>query len=458
MSDKVKTRPFAVVVLAAGKGTRMYSEIPKVLHTIAGKAMICHVLSTVAPLQPAKVVVVVAPDMESVKMSARAMYPACQFAVQNGGKHGTAAAVLAAQEQLKDFAGDVLVLFGDTPLLTTKTLEHMLASLQSSNQPTLTVLAMQPKDPAEYGRLVLNSRHELEEIIEFKDASPVQKENPLCNSGVMAIKGEALFATLLPAVENKNAKQEYYLTDLVKIARAKGLHCVFSTAEESEVLGVNSRAQLAQAEAVMQGRLRKAAMEKGVSLVAPETVHLSYDTRLGTDVTVHPYVVFGTGVTVGNKSEIRAFSHIEGATIGEEVIIGPFARLRPGSELADHVHIGNFVEIKKSRLEEGSKVNHLSYIGDALVGSKSNIGAGTITCNYDGFEKHHTRIGAKVFVGSNTALVAPVTIGDGAVIGAGSVITEDVEADALALSRSPQKQRKDGAKEMRAKKSPKKVN
>lgn len=456
-SKRAAKRNCAAIILAAGKGTRMRSTLPKVLHPIAGKAMLCHVLHSVAELNPAKVCVVIAPEMDEVRLAAKEAYPDCEFAVQDGSKHGTAAAVMAAKEQLEGFDGDVLVLFGDSPLITTPTLERMLESLASKDEPAVTVLGMYPKDPAEYGRLVLNSRHQLEEIVEFKDASPVQRDITLCNSGVMAVRGAELPA-MLAQIDNKNAKGEYYLTDLVKVARAEGRHCAVAEAEESEVLGVNSRDQLAGAEAIMQQRLRKRAMENGATLLAPDTVFFSHDTALGTDVVVHPFVYFGAGVKVGNNVEIRSFSHLDGATVAEHAIIGPYARLRPGADVGEAAHVGNFVEIKKSTLEPGVKVNHLSYIGDAYIGARSNIGAGTITCNYDGYDKHHTRIGEGAFIGSNTALVAPVSVGAGAIVGAGSVVTEDVEPDALALTRATQSQKRDWAKLFRNGKQQKRVN
>lgn len=462
MSDKAKTpapetRDCAVVILAAGKGTRMRSALPKVLHPLAGKAMLCHVLHNVAVLEPAKVCIVIAPEMDEVRIAAKEAYARCEFAVQDGGRHGTAAAVMAAQDCLSGFSGDVLVLFGDTPLITTATLERMLAALHGEPRPAVAVLGMQPKDPAEYGRLVLNSRNQLEEIVEFRDASPVQREITLCNSGVMAVNGEDL-PHLLAKIDNRNAKGEYYLTDLVKIARAEGKHCTVAVAEESEVLGVNSRDQLAGAEAIMQQRLRARAMEQGATLIAPETVFFSHDTRLAADTVVHPYVYFGKGVAVGQGVEIRSFSHLEGATVGDHAVIGPYARLRPGAEIGESAHIGNFVEIKKSTLEQGVKVNHLSYVGDAYIGARSNIGAGTITCNYDGYDKHNTRIGEGAFIGSNTALVAPVSVGAGAIVGAGSVISEDVEPDALAFTRSAQTQKRDWARIFRGSKRQKRVN
>lgn len=436
----------------------MRSSLPKVLHPIAGKAMLCHVLHNVAALNPSKVCVVIAPEMDEVRLAAKEAYPTCEFAVQDGSKHGTAAAVMAAEKCLKGFKGEVLVLFGDTPLITPETLIRMLATLDNPvTEPVLSVLGMRPDDPAEYGRLVINSRQQLEEIVEYKDASPVQRDIDLCNSGVMAIKGGELLP-LLGKIENKNVKGEYYLTDMVKVARSFGLHCAVAEASEYEVLGVNSRDQLAGAESVLQQRLRKQAMIDGATLIAPETVFFSHDTKLAPDVVVHPYVFFGPHVTVDENVEIRSFSHLEGAHVSANAIIGPYARLRPGAEIGESARVGNFVEIKKSTLEQGVKVSHLSYVGDAYIGAHANVGAGTITCNYDGYDKHCTRIGEGAFIGSNTALVAPVSIGAGAMVAAGSVVSDDVEADALAITRAVQSQKKDWAKHFRSGKRKKRVN
>jgi bifunctional UDP-N-acetylglucosamine pyrophosphorylase / glucosamine-1-phosphate N-acetyltransferase len=458
MTDKAQTsRKFAAIILAAGKGTRMRSTLPKVLHPLAGKPMLCHVLHHVAALNPAKVCVVIAPEMDEVRLAAKEAYAPCEFAVQDDGRHGTAAAVMAAQEQLEGFEGDVLVLFGDTPLITTPTLRRMLDSLRMPAKPAVSVLGMRPADPAEYGRLILNGNGELDAIVEYRDATAEQRAIGLCNSGVMAVAGGALLP-MLAKINNDNAKGEYYLTDLVGVARAEGRHCAVAEAEESEVLGVNSREQLAGAEALLQARLRKQAMQDGVTLVAPETVFFSHDTQLAADVTVHPFVTFGPGVRVETQVQIRSFCHLEGAHVAAHAVIGPYARLRPGAEIGETAHVGNFVEIKKSTLEQGVKVNHLSYIGDAHIGARSNVGAGVITCNYDGYDKHHTHIGEGAFIGSNAALVAPVSVGAGAVVGAGSVVTEDVEADALALTRAVQTQKREWAKHFRLGKRKKRVN
>lgn len=452
----LENTPCAVVILAAGKGTRMKSKLPKVLHPVAGRAMLGHVMAEAEKLAPTHLCVVTAKDMEEVRGAAKVFLPKAELLVQDPTKEGTGAATLAAREVLENFTGDVLVLFGDTPLITAQTLHKMREALHRDSNPVMAVLGMEPKDPAEYGRLVLNSRQELEEIVEFKDASPIQRDIRLCNSGVMAFKGEWLFK-LLDRIQNKNAKHEYYLTDAVKIAREMGQSVAVALAHESEVQGVNSRAQLADAEKVMQTRLRHHWMSEGVTLHDPETVYFHYDTQLAADVTVHPNVFFGPKVKVAGGVEIRSFCHFEGVSVGAGAVVGPFARLRPGAVLGAKTHIGNFVEIKKAVLGDGVKVNHLSYIGDAEIGDGTNIGAGTITCNYDGFTKSETRIGKGAFIGSNTALVAPVTIGDEAIIGAGSVITDDVPPHALSFTRPTQVIKELWAKTFRAKKKAEKA-
>ena len=424
----------AAIVLAAGMGTRMKSDLPKVLHRVANRPMISHLLDALSAISSERTVVVVAPGMTQL---VDAVAPA-DTAVQTEAL-GTGHAVLAARDQMQDFTGDVLVLFGDTPLLTAETMQDMLTARRAAENPAVVVLGFRPDDPAEYGRLVTAADGGLEAIVEFKDASDAQREIGLCNAGIMAIDGNHLFA-LLDAVGNDNANGEYYLTDIVELARDRGLRCaVVEAADPVEVMGVNSRAQLAEAEAAMQARLRDRAMAGGVTMTDPETVWLSADTKIGRDVIIGPNVFFGTGVTIDDNVEIKAFCHIDGAEVASGVSIGPFARLRPGAKLERNVHVGNFVEIKQALVEEGAKVNHLSYVGDARIGPRANVGAGTITCNYDGFFKELTDIGADAFIGSNTALVAPVKVGDGATVGAGSVITSDVEADALAVARGRQK-------------------
>lgn len=458
MSDKAKTAlPCAAVILAAGKGTRMRSRLPKVLHPVGGKPMLMNVLDAVAPLSPEHICVVVAEGMDTVRKAVLLANENVKFAVQDTTKDGTGAAVMASSELLSDYKGIVFVLFGDTPLITTATLERMREAFDIQHKPSVVVLGMRPADPAEYGRLVQNAAGELVEIVEYKDATSEQRAIGLCNSGVMAINGAHL-QQFLSKIDNKNAKNEYYLTDIVKISRDFGHVCAVIEAPESDVLGVNSRDQLAGAEAIMQNRLRLRAMQAGVTMLMPETVYLQQDTQLAADVTIHPFVTFGPKVTVEEGVEIRSFSHLEGAKVAKHAIIGPYARLRPGADIGESAHVGNFVEIKKATLERGVKANHLSYIGDAYVGAGTNIGAGTITCNYDGFDKHHTRIGAGAFIGSNTALVAPVSIGDNAVIGAGSTITEDVEAEALAVTRAPQIVKRGWAEKFRVAKRAKRVN
>ena len=439
----MSARPLAAVILAAGLGTRMRSTMPKVLHQLAGRPMIAHLAATVGALAPARVVVVVGPGMDAVVAAAQPAVAALQEPAL-----GTGHAVLAARDALQGFAGDVLVLYGADPLVRTETLKAMLAI--RAEGASVVVLGFRPDDPGAYGRLIVDAAGNLERIVEFKDASPAERAIALCNSGVMAIDGAVLF-DLLDRVGNDNAKREYYLTDIVAIARARGLACGYVEAAAEEVLGVNDRAELAAAETVVQRRLRAAAMRDGATLIDPASVYFSHDTRLGRDVIVEPNVFFGPGVTVGDNVRIRANSHIEGTRIAAGAVIGPFARLRPGAEIGDGAHIGNFVEVKAASIEAGAKVNHLTYIGDARVGAGANIGAGTITCNYDGFGKYHTDIGAGAFIGSNSALVAPVKIGDGAIVGAGSTIARDVPPGALAVTRASQEQVLGGAEHFRGK-------
>jgi bifunctional UDP-N-acetylglucosamine pyrophosphorylase / glucosamine-1-phosphate N-acetyltransferase len=421
----------AVIVLAAGMGTRMKSDLPKVMHPLGGRPMVKHLMDTVAGLNPEKVVVVVGPGMDQV---AAAVAPA--VTVVQHERLGTGHAVAQAREALAGFEGTILVLYGDTPLLTRETLERLLAERECPKKPAVVVLGFKPAEAGHYGRLVVGAEG-LKAIVEWKEATPEQRDIPLCNSGVMALDGKRLWG-LLDLVGNDNAKGEYYLTDLVALARNAGASCSYVIGEVEELQGVNSRLELSAAEAVIQQRLRKAAMENGATLLAPETVFLSWDTRIGRDVVLWPHVVCGPGVEIGDRVTIKGFCHFEGCTIAAGGDIGPYARLRPGAEIGPDVHVGNFVEIKKSVIESGAKVNHLTYVGDARVGAKANIGAGTITCNYDGFEKSLTEIGAGAFIGSNTSLVAPVKIGAGAIVGAGSVITKDVTTDALAVARSVQ--------------------
>ncbi len=439
---------FAAVVLAAGKGKRMQSDLPKVMHRLAGWPLIAHVLSALSTLEPQKTVVVIAPHMDEVRQAAHNIMPDCRFAMQQE-QLGTGHAVQAAEKELAGYDGTVLVLYGDTPLISPHTLHHMQHAAEQSD---IVVLGMRIDDPTGYGRLEIDGEGQLRAIVEEKDATPKQRENTLCNSGVMAISGKHLFS-LLRRLKNTNAAQEYYLTDLIAIACAEGLRCAALEADPLELSGINSRAQLAEAEALVQHWLRRQAMEQGVTLIDPESVYFSIDTQLGRDITIHPQVVLGLGVSIADHAEIRSFSHIEGAAIGQDAVIGPFARLRPGSVIGEGAHVGNFVELKKSTLGKGAKANHLSYVGDAEVGEDANIGAGTITCNYDGKNKYRTIIGSNAFIGSNTALVAPVTVGEGAVVGAGSVITEDVPAKSLAIARGRQVNKKKRKKSSQAKKT-----
>ncbi|MHA1569486.1 MAG: bifunctional UDP-N-acetylglucosamine diphosphorylase/glucosamine-1-phosphate N-acetyltransferase GlmU [Alphaproteobacteria bacterium] len=428
------TRQLAAVILAAGQGTRMKSRWPKVLHRLAGRSLIGHVLASVDALAPARAVVVIGKDMDDV---AAAVAPR-PTAVQNPPL-GTGHAVQAAMPGLDGFEGDVLVVFGDTPLLSPETLGRMVAARRAPASPAVVVLGFAPADAGAYGRLVLAADGALERIVEFREASEDERAIRLCNSGVMVIDGARL-SGLLGRIRDDNAKGEYYLTDIVALARADGLACAVVTADDpDEVLGINSRAELAEAEAILQRRLRARAMAGGATLTAPETVFFSHDTRLGQDVTVGPHVVFGPGVTVGDDVEIRGFCHFQEAEIADGAVVGPYARLRPGARIGEGAQIGNFVEVKNAVFEAGAKAGHLAYIGDARVGAGANIGAGTITCNYDGFLKSHTDIGVGAFIGSNTSLVAPVRVGDGALIAAGSVIGADVPADALAITRAEQK-------------------
>ncbi|HYM19208.1 MAG TPA: bifunctional UDP-N-acetylglucosamine diphosphorylase/glucosamine-1-phosphate N-acetyltransferase GlmU [Micropepsaceae bacterium] len=440
------TSKLAIVVLAAGQGTRMKSALPKVLHKLGGRPMLAHVLDAARKLQAARIIVVRSADADEVVDVARAWDAAT---VVQERQLGTGHAVLASEGKLEDFDGDLLVLFGDSPLLTVKTLGRLLDRLKSAD---MAALGFRAADPTGYGRMIVDGDI-VKRIVEEKDATPAERRVDLCFAGMLAARGHKLFE-ILRKVGNKNAQGEFYLTDAIALGRKAGLTCAVVEGSEAEMLGVNSRAQLAAAEAAFQARKRAELMEAGVSFAAPETVYLSADTVIEADAVIGPYVVIGPGVTIRKGAEIRAFSHLEGAEVGPNAIVGPFARLRPGTVLEKDVHVGNYVEVKNARLEEGAKANHLTYIGDARVGAKTNIGAGTITCNYDGAEKHVTDIGANAFVGSNTTLVAPVKVGDGAYVAAGSTITENVEKDALALGRARQVAKPERAKAMRAKRQP----
>jgi bifunctional UDP-N-acetylglucosamine pyrophosphorylase/glucosamine-1-phosphate N-acetyltransferase len=428
-------RRFAVIILAAGQGTRMRSDTHKVLHPIAGRPLLLHLLDRVDALGADRRVVVVGKGRDQVE---QALDGRDVLIAHQAEQLGTAHAVQQAAEALAGYEGPVLILYGDTPFVETDTLRRMLDRLDGDGGPGVVVLASSPADPLKYGRIILGQGDRIARMVEYKDASEEERAVRLCNSGMMAVRAKDLFRWL-GQVGNDNAAGEYYLPDIVNIAAQEGREAVVIEGDPYEAAGVNSRAELAHLELEWQRRRREQVLDEGATLIDPESVWFAYDTRLGRDVTVEPHVVFGPGVKIADGATIHAFSHIEGATIGAKASIGPFARIRPGTKLADRTKVGNFVELKKAEIAEGAKVNHLSYVGDALVGAKANIGAGTITCNYDGFGKYRTKIGAGAFIGSNTALVAPVTIGDGAIVGAGSVITRDVEADSLAIERSEQK-------------------
>ncbi len=441
------------IVLAAGKGTRMKSDQPKVLHRLAGGPMLAHVLRSAAAAGIERASIVIGPGMEAVGEAGLAVAPEADVFVQPE-QLGTADAVKAASPAFDGRQGPVLILYGDTPLLRAETLKAVLGELEAGAD--LVVIGFEANDPTGYGRLLFDEKGRLSGIREEKDASAAERALTLCNSGIMAFCSSKVLAELLARIGNDNAKGEYYLTDAVALAHHDELQTRIVLSNGEEVLGVNSRAELAVAEGIMQRRLRNAAMAYGATLVAPDTVFLSYDTAIGCDVTIEPNVFIGPGVTIEDRVTIRAFCHIAHASIAIGATVGPFARLRPGASLAQNAHVGNFVEIKNAEIAEGAKVNHLTYIGDAAVGAKANIGAGTITCNYDGFSKHRTEIGAGAFIGSNSSLVAPVRIGDDAYVGSGSVITKDVPNDALAVTRTPQKTHDGWAAKMRARRARKK--
>ena len=424
--------PVSLIVLAAGLGTRMNSDLPKVLHQVAAAPLLHHALTAGRALDPARVVVVAGHEAEAVTRSALAFDESVQVVVQEP-QLGTAHAVTTAAPLLAGAAGDAIVLYGDTPFIRPETLQAML---EARAQHAVVILGFQARDAGRYGRLIVNGDR-LEKIVEYKDATESERAVTLCNSGVVCADAKTLF-DLVAQVGNDNAAGEYYLTDIVQIARAAGLSAGVVICDESETLGVNTREQLAQAETAFQTRARAEAMENGVTLTAPETVFFGLDTYIGRDTTIAPNVFFGAGVTVESGAEIKSFCHLEGCHISRGAVVGPFARLRPGAELAEDVHVGNFVEIKNAILDEGVKVGHLTYLGDAHVGEFTNIGAGTITCNYDGVMKHRTTIGKRAFIGSDTMLVAPVKVGDGALTASGSVITQDVPPEALAISRAAQ--------------------
>ena len=428
-------RRFAVVILAAGQGTRMRSDTHKVLHPIASRPLLLHLLDCVDALGADKRVVVVGKGREQVEAAIAGRDVA--IAVQAEQK-GTGHAVQQAADALSGYDGPIIILYGDTPFVRADTLRRMIDRLDGGGGPGIVVLASSPADPLKYGRIILGDGDRIAKMVEFKDATEEERAVRLCNSGMMAVRAKDLFRWLAQ-VGNDNAAGEYYLPDIVNIAAAEGREAVVIEGDPYEAAGVNSRAELAHLELEWQRRRREQVLEQGATLIDPESVWFAFDTRLGRDVTVEPHVVFGPGVEIADGATIRAFSHIDGAKIGARAIIGPFARVRPGTRLAERVKVGNFVEIKNAEVGEGAKVNHLSYVGDTSIGARANIGAGTITCNYDGFGKYRTQIGEGAFIGSNTALVAPIIIGAGAIVGAGSVITRDVEPDSLAVERNEQR-------------------
>jgi bifunctional UDP-N-acetylglucosamine pyrophosphorylase/glucosamine-1-phosphate N-acetyltransferase len=445
-------RPFAAIILAAGKGTRMKSDLHKVMHPIAGRPMLAHLLSSVETLGPAKMAIVVGSGREQVEPLVAAH--GGEIVVQEA-QLGTGHAVRQAEAALAGFDGDILILYGDTPFVEAATMARMLDRLNAADAPAVVVVGSRPGDPGEYGRIIADADGTIEKMVEAKHASAEELAVDLCNSGLMAARAADLWP-LLSGVEMNEDSGEFYLPDIVMLAGGVGRRSAVIETGAGEVAGINSRAELAAAEAEWQRSRRARAMADGVSLIAPETIWFSHDTAIGRDTIVEPNVIFGPGVSIGEGARIRGFSHIEGASIAAGAEIGPYARLRPGSEIGEGAKIGNFVEVKKSRVGKGAKANHLSYLGDAEIGAGANIGAGTITCNYDGFFKYGTKIGEGAFIGSNSALVAPVSIGAGAIVGAGSVVTRNVEADALALTRPAQQERQGWAARFRAAMSAKK--
>ena len=423
----------------------MKSATPKCLHAVAGLPMLGHVIAALRASGVSRLVVVTSPDGEGVRAFAKVQ--GAETVIQQK-QLGTGHAAASAAAALSDFSGALIVANGDMPLVTSATYE---AAFAAREKPGMAIIAFKPKDAGAYGRVITGADGLLDRIVEFKDASENERAVTLCNAGIVAADAQSFFRWA-GALKNNNAQGEYYLTDVPAIAKEQKTGCAVALADETEVMGVNSRAELAMAEAAMQARLRSRALAAGVGMVAPETVYLSHDTQLEADVHIGPFVVFGLGVKVAAGTDIKAFSHLEGATVGKAALIGPFARLRPGASIGDSAHIGNFVEVKNTRVEKGAKANHLTYLGDARVGEGANIGAGTITCNYDGFNKTLTDIGAGAFIGSNTALVAPVTIGDGAIIGAGSVVTKDVAANSIAVARPDMKEVAGAAESFRARK------
>ncbi len=439
------TTPLAGIILAAGQGTRMKSARAKVMHDVAGRPILGHVMAAMRAAGIARIVVVTAPDAEETRTYV--LGQGGEVAIQET-QLGTGHAANAAREGLADFSGIVVTTYGDMPLVTASCFKASLAAREKTG---LSLVAFHAENPAAYGRVFLDGEGLLDRIVEQKDADESARSCNLCNAGIFAAEAKPFFRWTA-ALGNDNAQREYYLTDVPLLAKRDGIACAVATVDETDVTGVNSRSELARAEAAMQDRLRTAALDAGVGMRDPSTVTLSFDTVLEADVEIEPFIVFGPGVVVRGGARIRAFSHLEGAEVGRGAIVGPYARLRPGAVLEENVHIGNFVEVKNTRVEKGAKANHLTYLGDAFVGAGANIGAGTITCNYDGFDKHKTEIGAGAFIGSDTALVAPVRVGAGAYIGAGSVITRDVSADALVVVRAEQVEKPGWAAKFRTRK------
>ena len=434
----------AAVILAAGAGTRMKSATPKVLHKVAGLPMLGHVIAGLEAAGVSRIVVVVAPGAADVE--AYAASHGCQTVVQDK-QLGTGHAAACAREALKNFGGELVIAYGDMPLMTASTFEASFAARAQG----LAIVAFRTADPGAYGRVILDSAGKLDRIVEFKDADQAERNCDLCNAGVLAADAKKFFGWVA-RLDNKNAQGEFYLTDVPALAKRDRAVCSVATVAEDDALGVNSRAELAEAERRMQNRLRAKALQAGVGMTAPETVFLSYDTVLGADVSIDPFVVFGPKVRVASGARIKSHCHLEEADVAADAVIGPYARLRPGTVIGEGAHIGNFVEVKNSRVGAGAKANHLTYLGDASVGAKANIGAGTITCNYNGYDKSRTEIGDGAFIGSDTALVAPVKVGAGAITAAGSVITRDVPQDALAIARGEQTEKPGWAKAFRDKK------
>ena len=438
----------AAIILAAGQGTRMKSALPKVLHKVAGLPMLGHVIKALRGAGVERIVVMTSVAGEQVRAYATAQ--GCDTAIQEQ-QLGTGHAAAAAKDALAGFDGTLVIAAGDVPLITTALVSDLL---KAQIRTGLALVAFNAADPGAYGRVLMTPDGFLNRIVEFKDASESERNVSLCNSGLYAADAQKFFRWTA-GLKNNNVQGEYYLTDMPTIARTDGVKCALAFADEVLVTGVNSRAELAAAETLMQQVIRRRFLDAGVGMMAPETVYFSHDTQIGGDAVIEPFVVFAGGVTVEGGATIRAYSHLEGATVAAGAIIGPYARLRPGAQIGEKAHIGNFVEVKNSQIGAGAKANHLTYLGDAIVGPKANIGAGTITCNYDGYTKAKTVIGAGAFIGSDTALVAPVTVGDGAITGACSVITKDVPADALAVARGAQIERRGWAAAFRASKEKK---